>query len=354
MIPGRTAGTEPSDETRDRRDHSRGRDSQPRFAMSDSMIIDIALGLLLFFLVLSLICSAVQEWIASVFGLRSRNLRKGIDNLLGAEIAKSFYNHGLLKSLYRGPGVFGLLKFERGAGPSYIEPRLFADVLVDVIDRGAGSGAARRNDATAKTVKEIENAITNIKQEDVREALLTLLADAKTDTNAFRQKAADWFDAAMDRVSGWYARTVKIWLFVIATAVVVLFNADAIQIAKKLWEDEALRASLAAVAQKTVADREQVAGKPETGDGQGTDTLPTPAKALATLEEFPIGWECRREPGSPDCTAFRGLQSVVGWLVSIIACSFGAPFWFGLLSKVVSLRGSGKTPIKPAQGTAQT
>jgi hypothetical protein len=55
-------------------------------------------------------------------GLRSRNLRKGIDNLLGAKIAKAFYDHGLLKSLYREPGMLGFLKRplgERGVGPSY-------------------------------------------------------------------------------------------------------------------------------------------------------------------------------------------------------------------------------------------
>ena len=69
--------------------------------MFDSPVVDVALGLILFFLILSLVCSAVQEWIASAVGLRSRNLRKGIENLIGADIAKSLYDHGQFKSLYR-------------------------------------------------------------------------------------------------------------------------------------------------------------------------------------------------------------------------------------------------------------
>ena len=350
MIPAPTAGTEPRDETRDRRDPSRSRDSQARFAMSDDTIIDITLGLLLFFLVLSLICSALQEWIASAVGLRSRNLRKGIDNLLGAEIAKSFYKHGLVKGLYRQPGKLGTLMRSfggRGIGPSYIEPRLFADVLVDLIDRGAGSPAAQRSDAATKTAQEIEDAIKKIEQQDVQEALLTLLAGPKTDANAFRQKIADWFDAAMDRVSGWYARTVKVWLFVIATIVVLVFNADAIEVTKKLWENQALRSAMAAVAQQTA---EQYENNAEKG-------VPTPQKALSILEEFPIGWNCKDPKKRDELCIYENLRggwALIGWMLTIVACSFGAPFWFGLLSKVVSLRGSGKVPTKPAQGIAGT
>jgi hypothetical protein len=326
-----------SHEIRDELARSRTHDSQPRFAMFDNMILDITLGLLLFFLVLSLICSAVQEWIAGAVGLRSRNLRNGIDNLVGAEIAESFYNHGLLKSLYRQPGVLGIFKTiggRRGVGPSYIEPRLFADVLVDVIDRGSGrSGTGARENTIAKTFQEVEVAVQALSPGPVREALLTLLADAKDDVDAFRQKAADWFDAAMDRVSGWYARRVKVWLFVIATGVVVLFNADAIEVSKKLWKDEALRASLAAIAEQIGQDQAG-AGKPKgddvgeatTEDAQMNGQLPTPAKALADLDKFPIGWKCEDSDELCRGENFRGVQSLVGWLVSILACSLGAPF----------------------------
>jgi hypothetical protein len=222
--------------------------------MFDSMILDITLGLILFFLVLSLLCSAIQEWIASAVGLRSRNLRTGIDHLLGADIAKAFYDHGLLKSLCRAPGALGVFRAmggDRGAGPSYIEPQLFADILIDVLDRSGGQGAARRQDAVVKGIEEIEAAVEKIQDQDVREALLTLLAHADKKVEVFRKKAAEWFDAAMDRVSGWYARTVKVWLFVIATMLVILFNADAIEVGNKLWTDEALRAAMAAAAQET-------------------------------------------------------------------------------------------------------
>ncbi len=145
--------------------------------MFDSAFVDIALGLILFFLILSLVCSAVQEWFASAVGLRSRNLRKGIENLIGADIAKSLYNHGQFKSLYRETGWLGSLKKVwggGGVGPSYVEPKRFANILIDVIDRsGAQQDGGVRRDAVAKTFDEIEGSLKAIGQEHIREALLT-------------------------------------------------------------------------------------------------------------------------------------------------------------------------------------
>ena len=58
-------------------------------AMLDHPIIDVTLGLVFFYVVLSLVASAVQEWIASVCALRSKNLRSGVENLIGSDYAYS-------------------------------------------------------------------------------------------------------------------------------------------------------------------------------------------------------------------------------------------------------------------------
>ena len=52
-------------------------------------IIDVALGLVFVYVILSLLCSAVQEWVASVAGLRSKNLAAGIENLVGNDLARA-------------------------------------------------------------------------------------------------------------------------------------------------------------------------------------------------------------------------------------------------------------------------
>lgn len=315
--------------------------------MFDSAVVDIALGLILFFLILSLVCSAVQEWFASAVGLRSRNLRKGIENLIGADIAESLYNHGQFRSLYRETGRLGWLKKIRGrggVGPSYVEPKRFANILIDVIDRsGAQQDGGVRRDAVAKTFDEIESSLKAIGQEHVREALLSLLSGAEGKVDKFRDDLAEWFDGTMDRVSGWYARTVKVWLFVIATVVVMTLNADAVHLANTLWVDQALRAVLVEVAERNAKG----------------EKLPSHAGIEAKIEMFPIGWKCAKDDDGTVIKNicfqenFHGISTVIGWLISIIACSFGAPFWFGLLNKVVALRGSGRAPVKPGEKTAR-
>ncbi len=315
--------------------------------MFDSAFVDIALGLILFFLIFSLVCSAVQEWFASAVGLRSRNLRKGIENLIGADIAESLYNHGQFKSLYKEAGPLGSLKKvwgRGGVGPSYLEPKRFANILIDVIDRsGAQQDGGVREDAVAKTFDEIEGSLKAIEQKHIREALLSLLSGAEGKVDKFRDELADWFDGAMDRVSGWYGRTVKVFLFAIATVVVVMLNADAIEIGKKLWADQALRSAVAASAEQIVR----------------SEKSPTYDLVKGELERFPIVWSCEglKKPNFLDSFCIPdnwvGIPKILGWLITIIACSFGAPFWFGLLNKVVALRGSGKAPAKPSEKPAK-
>ena len=69
--------------------------------MLDSPMIDVAIGLVFFYVTLSLLCSSIQEIIASVLGLRSRNLRRGIRNLVGNEYAQALYDHPLIKGTMR-------------------------------------------------------------------------------------------------------------------------------------------------------------------------------------------------------------------------------------------------------------
>lgn len=56
--------------------------------------------------------------------------------------------------------------------------------------------------------------------------MLALYRSAGGDAVRFQHTAEEWFDDAMERVSGWYKRRVHVLLAVIAAAVVVVLNAD--------------------------------------------------------------------------------------------------------------------------------
>ena len=302
--------------------------------MSDGPIIDVAIGLIFFYVVLSLICSAVQELVASVLGLRSKNLARGIHNLLGDDYAKEVYRHPLIKHLAK-----------HRQKPSYVRPSIFAAALLDVVGRpkDEDGGAALSSDQVRAALEKMD------RKEPVRGVLLALARSSDESLDEMREAVADWYDEAMDRVAGWYKRWVKWILLIIAGGVTVAVNADTIRIAKQLWYDDAVRAAVVEAAEPYIyaAPKE---GEPEHGgDGQTTDEKGDGEedeegdsvarfdreRLQSDLATFPIGY--------PEGFRFGciTLSMVVGWLLTIGAISLGAPFWFDLLGKVSHLRGSG-------------
>src|SRR4051812_9660221 len=91
--------------------------------MLGSPILDIAVGLIFIYLLLSLICSGMNELIAWSLGLRADMLEQGLKHLLDDKdlggYAGKVYDHALVRSL--------------GDHPSYIPGSVFAHALVDVI-----------------------------------------------------------------------------------------------------------------------------------------------------------------------------------------------------------------------------
>ena len=74
--------------------------------MFGSQVLDVSVGLVFIYLLLSIICTAANEMIAALLSLRARNLAKGIANLFADKRIKGldelFYDHPLIKGLYRG------------------------------------------------------------------------------------------------------------------------------------------------------------------------------------------------------------------------------------------------------------
>jgi len=88
----------------------------------------------------------------------------------------------------------------------------------------------------------------------------------------------------MERVSGWYKRRIHFVLAVIGLGATIILNADTVQIARKLWSDETVRAAVVAEADKI------------TTNGQNASDLKTVAdqvKEINTLN-IPLGWKLKK------------------------------------------------------------
>ena len=273
--------------------------------MLDHPIIDVGLGLILFYVMFSLVASAVQEWIASVLGLRSENLRDGVRNLIGDEYATRVYEHPLISNLAKKDKL-----------PSYIAPETLSTVLLEVIAR-----ESNHKSYMAHTASEARAMVAKISDEHpLKEIIAPLIDDGEDAANALKERLAGWIDEGMSRVAGWYKRKAKLYIFLIAAAITLSTNASSIHIAEELWQNDALRTQIAAQAEVAA---------------QGGDIETVEAGHLEGLEPFPIGWS-----DHPN-TILGWIMAAFGWLITIAAISLGAPFWFDLLGKVANLRGSG-------------
>ena len=276
--------------------------------MPDGPMLDVAVGLVFCYVTLSLVCSSIQELVAGLFGLRARNLRRGVETLIGNAYARALYRHPLVKGLHR-PGRL----------PSYLKPELFAAALLEVVVTDRAERPAFQLSAA-----ELREIIARIDPDNpARGVLLGLVDAADSRVSELKRRVADWFDAGMERIAGWYKRQVTYFLLAVATVVTLAVNADPIRIAEQLWRDAALRTAVAAAAEEAVA----------AGDLSRLDER-------TQLDTFPLGYP-DGFPGSSGITA----RMIVGWLLSIAALSLGAPFWFDLLGRIAHLRAAGSNRV---------
>lgn len=124
--------------------------------MFGSTILEVAIGMTLVYVLLSLICSTLNEWIARVFALRAGFLKNGIANLLNDPVMKDlvgqFYKHPLIDGLSRKNELLPLFN----AKPSYISANTFAKVLIDLLPKPQDSADPTQNSAP-QTLQEIYN-----------------------------------------------------------------------------------------------------------------------------------------------------------------------------------------------------
>lgn len=208
----------------------------------------------------------------------------------------------------------------------------------------------------AMPVEYVRQIIEMLPADGVRKSLLTLFDDAKNDVEKFKQNIEVWFNNGMDRVNGWYKRRSQLVIFFVAALVTVAMNVDAINIFRHLQTYPAL--SEAMVGQATQYARSSAAvskDAPQEGQADLVKQFNATQTQLTGLA-IPIGWvrpasEAQKADGleRPLFNDLVGILSsatdhALGWLLTALAATLGAPFWFDMLNRIISIRAAGKPP----------
>jgi len=317
--------------------------------------LDLAIGISFIYLLLALMCTTINETIAGILNSRGKTLEKGIGELLhDKELQAKLYAHPLIKGLQQGA---------KQRPPSYIASHKFALALMDIL---TGSNPASDSKALQAGIDALHNSDTK--------TLLTAVLQDRSRPGGPQQHIQAWYDEGMNRVSGWYKRTSQIRIFVLAITVTLLMNADSLRMMRTLWNNP----TLSAVMVESARDRLQK-GRPDVEDqpmvtyddpNDPTASKPTqiPERDLITADERQLlgqvtGWQGEwytewLHLGKDRKLTWDGFWSWIGflvtnrlggWLITILAVSLGAPFWFDTLNKFMNVRNAGKPPAKGTQ-----
>lgn len=336
--------------------------------MFGSKVLGIAIGLILIYLLLSMFITILNEIISTMFKLRARELWLSIDNMLHdnalSGLADKFYKHPMIESFSN-----KILKFKhKRRKPSYISSDTFVKVLLDTLRTLDGKELANAEPITAAS---IHGLIEEMPAGRAKTMLSTLWADAENDIEKFKEGVENWYNKTMERVSGWYKRRMKALTFILSLGISIGFNASTFNIVATLATENESRSQIFALAQSAVNELEgnSIVTKPTVvvvgNDSnaqiqpavpeitqeqhlQHLDTLKTQMDTvLLRLDEVEtlsgIGWGVKsntcdcKEDGFWKCVGIL----LLGWIITAVALTLGAPFWFDILKKAVNMRGTG-------------
>ncbi len=409
-------------------------------------IIQVIVGIIFVFILLSILVTEVNTLIARATKLRGKNLRQSLNHIIEDPVIRAkIYTHPLIQLVKADP-VPPTQRLSRADAEKivkkpitaidYIAPQTFVDVvlstikaesdqqlfgaLLNVID-GMPSGPERRGlramvnrvITTGTGLQELRKALPYVKErryrsaltdivnqideeigllglepttnvslmagihqienQNLRNALSTVMSSADN-MAAARGNLESWFNTSMTRASAAYASKMKNLSIAVALCFALLLNIDTLRIAQTLWEDPARREQISSAASDLAQSGElqsPINSATEAGDefrAYGAEVDPALADAVETgaaiagqLQEIhelrlPIGWSFHDPTEQPSAYFGRSDPNNLwnylpennpeGWLsllaakffglaATVIATAQGAPFWFGIVNRIL-------------------
>ncbi len=179
-----------------------------------STVLETAIGLIVVYILLSTICSAIQETLAGFLKLRAKDLERGIQNMLcDGDLARAVLTHPLIKSLgstrtettaVQGAALKGAVTEGRPVNtrrqqrrrwtfagkPSYIPAALFTTALFDSLPPVVDDPTTVTAPTTVTDIREKAEALAkdaDPEKQSIGRALLSLIAQSQSPAELGRQ-----------------------------------------------------------------------------------------------------------------------------------------------------------------------
>lgn len=225
----------------------------------------MAAGLVFVYLFMSILATIGREALEAFLRTRAKHLESGLIELLcdkptsmapgprdkglkgnNLTMLQNFYEHPLIMSLYR--GTYALPSKRKPLSgltlPSYVPSGHFAYVVLDLLAEAGGQTSA--GELNLDTIAAGAASLDNKK---LAKMVQFALNNSGGDLDKARSFLESWFNATMDRVSGWYRRETQTILFWISLVACVVLNVNTVVIADNLYRSPSLRKTLEAQAE---------------------------------------------------------------------------------------------------------
>lgn len=373
-------------------------------------ILELIIGFSFVFLLLSLLATALQEAISSLFSLRGKMLLRTLAKFLEVESGAPFRRfRWLVKNRSHNYQKIASKNFGSRRLPSYFTQNQLIAVLQDILDDDEFAGYNPREHISPE--EQIRYNVTHMtnpllrnkgiesearipvfscdKMDDhvLRENLLVIQQEVRCYYDKTQKVNADQlmtakkgvikaFDEISERATGWYKRQIQVYLFLIGLVIAFAVDGDSFKIYKKLTTDHIARSQLVEMAELYTKANSNLISDSQQRFQKGVDSL-----MLQQLQEINhnrkevsrllgLGWQELPEydpkrasigytlfiyPGSVVSSAWEqfSIGKFIGFIITALAISLGAAFWFDILKKLINIRSSGKRPPTGAEAQAQ-
>lgn len=263
--------------------------------------------------------------------------------------AKTKSSETITSMIYQNPLVKSLVKRNKDL-PKNIEGELFARVIIQELggEKALSKKGKEFEDWLNKAIKRADENFEN----KALYKLLDSLSEGVDEINKYIANIENWYNGHMEDVRAWFKANTRWYLATVGLILAFAFNIDTIHMVERLWKDSALRDEFVQQAISTTETKGAELSNDVSADSSGTVERENLNEHL--VEEFvnlPIGWKncdwgfCDTsgsvtsiENGGDENTIIKYVWHILGWLITAIAVSFGAPFWYQAMNNLVALR----------------
>ncbi len=184
---------------------------------------------------------------------------------------------------------------------------------------------------------------------------LPMFAKSKEEWKHVEKDIDTWLTFTQRGFQDLYQRRMKLWSFIVSAIVVVMLNANLLEVYDEFSMNKPVRDAAVAMAEKFVAmPRDSIVVKDKTGVKDTAYVVSRP-DSLIVMEIQKSLSEVQRVAASKTFQVFRWTKAsltqfysdrwyaiwpkaILGWLAMTLLVSLGAPFWYDLLKTLMGIK----------------